>query len=158
SRAPGVVGAALDDPDSWCGLIVDGVHVHATTLRLAIAVKRRGRMVLVTDAMATVGAQSRSFELYGETITEIDGRCANADGTLAGSALDMATAVRNTVSRVGLPVEEALRMASAYPAAFLGLGDRIGRIEPGHRADLVLLDDGLRVVETWIGGRDSTSA
>ncbi len=153
SRAPGVVGAALDDPDSWCGLIVDGIHVAPMTLRVAIAAKPRGKMFLVTDAMATVGAEERSFDLYGQTITEIDGRLSAADNTLAGSSLDMATAVRNTVGMLDQPLEEALRMASLYPAAFMGLDDRIGRIAPGYNADLVLLDDKLEVRDTWIAGK-----
>ena len=76
----------------------------------------------------------------------------NAAGSLAGSALDMASAERNTVQMLGLPLEEAARMASTYPAQFLGLGDRLGRIAPGYRADLVLLDEALQVRETWIGG------
>ena len=152
SREPGVVGAALADPDSWCGLIVDGIHVAPTTLQVAIAAKPRGKMFLVTDAMATVGAEERSFVLYDQTITEIDGRLSTADDTLAGSSLDMAAAVRNTVRLLHQPLDEALRMASLYPAAFMGLDDRIGRIAPGYQADLVLLDDGMEVLETWIGG------
>lgn len=158
SREPGVVGAALDDDGSWCGLIVDGHHVHPASLRVAIAAKKRGRMMLVTDAMPPVGARDPSFVINGETIFVIDGRCATADGTLAGSALDMATAVRNTVGLVGLPLEEALRMASAYPADFLGLELELGAIAPGYRADLVLLNDRIEVVETWIAGRDSQAA
>ena len=151
-RAPGVVGAALDDPESWCGLIADGIHVDPASLRVAIAAKPRGRMFLVTDAMATVGAKDKSFRLYGETITESGGRLATATGTLAGSALDMATAVRNAVHLLGQTPEESLRMASLYPAAFMGLDDTFGRIAEGYRADLVLLDDGLEVLDTWIGG------
>lgn len=154
SRAPGVVGAALDDQDSWCGLIADGIHVAPTTLRVAIAAKPRGKMFLVTDAMATVGAEERSFDLYDQTITEIDGRLSAADDTLAGSSLDMASAVRNTVRMLEQPLEEALRMASLYPAAFMGLDDRIGRIAPGYQADLVLLDDEMEVLETWIAGEN----
>ena len=152
SRAPGVVGAALDDADSWCGLIADGVHVSPMALRVAIAAKRRGKMFLVTDAMAVVGAEERSFDLYDQTISEVDGRLSTSEGTLAGSNLDMASAVRNTVHLLRQPLEEALRMASLYPAAFMGLDDRIGRIAPGYRADLVLLDEDLEVRETWIGG------
>lgn len=152
SREPGVVGAALDDPGTWCGVIVDGHHVHPASLRVALAAKPRGRMMLVTDAMAPVGAAEPSFVLKGETITAIGGRCATEDGTLAGSALDMASAVRNSVAWLGQTVEEALRMASLYPAAFLGLDDRLGRIAPFYHADLVLLDDDLAVRRTWIGG------
>ena len=151
-RDPGVVGAALEDPHSWCGVIVDGVHVHPASLRVALAAKPRGKILLVTDAMPMVGADAPSFELYGETITAIDGVVRNAAGSLAGSALDMASAVRNTVGLLGLPLEEAARMASTYPAQFLGIDDHRGRIAPGCAADLVLLDDALQVRETWIGG------
>ncbi|HEV7369163.1 N-acetylglucosamine-6-phosphate deacetylase [Arenibaculum sp.] len=156
-RAPGVVGAALDDAGSWCGLIADLHHVHPATLRVAIAAKRRGRMMLVTDAMPTVGVDADRFDLLGRTVRRSDGRLTTDDGTLAGSDLDMATAVRNCVDHLGLPVEEALRMASLYPAGFLGLDGELGSIAPGRRADLVLLDAGLSVVETWIGGVSSAT-
>lgn len=151
-REPGAVGAALEDPHSWCGIVVDGHHVHAASLRVALAAKPRGKVLLVTDAMPPVGADGASYTLYGETITVRDGVIRNAAGALAGSALDMATAVRNSVRWLGVPLEEAARMASTYPAEFLGLGREYGRIEPGYRADLVSLDDGLRVRETWIAG------
>lgn len=161
SREPGIVGAALADPGSWCGIIVDGQHVHPAVLRNALAAKSRSRMMLVTDAMPTVGAAGgaaggaadHSFRLAGQTVTVKDGRCTTADGTLAGSNLDMATAVRNTVALLDQPLQEALRMASLYPAAFLGLDDRRGRIAPGYCADLVLLDDDLKVQRTWIAGQ-----
>jgi len=151
-REPGAVGAALEDAHAWCGIIVDGHHVHPASLRVALAAKPRGKVFLVTDAMPPVGADDPSYELYGETITVRDGVVRNAAGSLAGSALDMATAVRNSVAMLGVPLEEAARMASAYPAQFLGIGDRYGRIAPGYRADLVALDAGLQVVNTWIAG------
>ena len=152
-REPGTVGAALEDRDSWCGIIVDGHHVHPASLRVVLAAKPRGKVLLVTDAMPPVGADDPSYVLYGETITVRDGVVRNAAGSLAGSALDMATAVRNTVQWLGLPLEEAARMASTYPAEFLGIGDRCGRIAPGYQADLVALDEQLQVVETWIQGK-----
>ena len=152
-REPGMVGAALEDPSSWCGIIVDGHHVHAAALRVALAAKPRGKVFLVTDAMPPVGADDPSYELYGEVITARDGVVRNAAGALAGSALDMATAVRNTVQWLGVPLEEASRMASTYPAQFLGLGDRLGRIAPGYQADFVALDDQLQVIGTWIEGK-----
>jgi N-acetylglucosamine-6-phosphate deacetylase len=153
SREPGAVGAALEDPESWCGIIVDGHHVHDASLKVAIAAKARGKSMLVTDAMPTVGAEDKRFQIGGQTIVAEDGRCATAEGRLAGSDLDMASAVRNTVHRLGLPLEEALPMASLYPAAFLGLDHRLGRIAPGFDANLVLLDHDLEVRETWIGGQ-----
>ncbi|MES2312703.1 MAG: N-acetylglucosamine-6-phosphate deacetylase [Pseudomonadota bacterium] len=152
SREPGAVGAALEDAGSWCGIIVDGHHVHPASLRVAIAAKPRGKMVLVTDAMPPVGAADPSYLLNGETITAKDGICQTAQGVLAGSALDMAGAVRNAVQLLGLPLDEAVRMASTYPAEFLGLGATHGRIAPGYQADLVVLDDEYRVLQSWIGG------
>ena len=151
-REPGAVGAALEDARAWCGVIVDGHHVHPASLRVALAAKPRGKVFLVTDAMPPVGADDPSYELYGETITARDGVVRNAAGSLAGSALDMATAVRNSVTMLGVPLEEAARMASTYPAQFLGIDDRYGRIAPGYRADLVALDADLQVIDTWIAG------
>ena len=152
SRAPGVVGAALDDSDSWCGVIVDGHHVDAASLRIALRAKPRGKLFLVTDAMPPVGASNPAYVLNGETIIARDGICQTASGTLAGSALSMIDAVRNTVEMLGVPLEEAARMASTYPADFLGLGATHGRIEAGFRADFTVVDGDLRVTETWIGG------
>ena len=151
-REPGVVGAALGDAHSWVGVIVDGVHVHPASLRVALAAKPRGKVLLVTDAMPMVGSSNPSFDLYGETITAIDGVVRNAAGSLAGSALDMASAVRNTVNLLGLSLDEACRMAAQYPAEFLGLGGELGRIAPGYRADLVLLDADVNVQRSWISG------
>ena len=152
-REPGAVGAALEDRDSWVGIIVDGVHVHPGSLRVALAAKPRGRLLLVTYAMPPVGADDPSYELYGEIITAVDGVVRNAAGSLAGSALDMATAVRNTVQLLGEPLAEAARMASTYPARFLNVDDRMGHIAEGFQADLVLLDDALQVRGTWIAGQ-----
>lgn len=164
-REPGMVGAALDSRDSWCGIILDGHHVHDAAARLAWRAKPPGRLFLVTDAMPPVGMAAEppvvgmaegDFSLYGTPVRVEDGRCVSADGRLAGSALDMATAVRNAVHRIGIPLDEALRMASAYPADFMGLGAERGRIAPGLAADLVHLDHTLTVRSTWIDGVRST--
>jgi N-acetylglucosamine-6-phosphate deacetylase len=152
-REPGTVGAALDSPDTWCGLIVDGHHVDDASLRIAVAAKGAGRMMLVTDAMSTVGSGLTTFQLFGKTVHRENGRLTTADGTLAGSDIDMAGAVRNVVRRLGLALPVALRMASLNPAAFLRLDHELGRVAPGYHADLVLLDDDLTVKQTWIGGR-----
>jgi len=152
-RCPGVVGAALEDQQSWCSLIVDGIHVHPASLRVALAAKARGKLLLVTDAMPVVGSDHPHFNLYGETISVVDGVVRNAAGALAGSALDMATAVRNTVKWLKLPLAEAARMASTYPARALGLDHEYGYIANGYRADFVLLDQKtLQVKATWIRG------
>lgn len=151
-REPGTVGAALDDPHSWVGIIADGVHVHPASLRLALAAKPAGKVFLVTDAMPPVGADDPRYVLYGETITAVDGVVRNAAGALAGSALDMATAVRNAVQWLGVDLAEAARMASTYPAQLLGLDEFRGHISEGCIADLVLLDTHLQVQRTWIAG------
>ena len=152
-RDPGAVGAALEDRDSWCGIIVDGHHVPPASLRVALLSKPRGKVFLVTDAMPMVGADDPSFDLYGETITAVDGVVRNAAGALAGSALDMASAERTSLHLLGLPLDEACRMAAQYPAEFLGIGGEHGRIEAGYRAALVAMDADLQVRATWIDGR-----
>ncbi len=151
-REPGAVGAALLDPDCWCGLIVDGRHVHPAALQVALSCKRPDRFMLVTDAMPNVGAPGNSFTLQGKRIIVKGGVCVDESGVISGSALDMASAVRNCVSLLGLPLEQAARMASTYPAEFLGLGGDHGRIAPGYRASFVATDEDVNVLETWIEG------
>ena len=154
-REPGAVGAALEDPTSWCGIIVDGAHTDPVVLRIALRCKPHDRFMLVTDAMPSVGTNNDSFELQGRRITVSGSTCLDEDGRLAGSNIDMATCVRNATSMLGLSLPEAVRMASQGPAEFLGLAHDTGRIAPGLRADLVLADEGLNVLETWIAGRSS---
>jgi N-acetylglucosamine-6-phosphate deacetylase len=131
SREPGAVGAALASESSWCGLIVDGHHVHAETLKIALRAKRRDRFMLVTDAMPSVGADTRSFQIQGRPISVVGtvngDKIVDDEGRLAGAHLDMASAVRNAVRMLGLDLVDAVRMASASPAAFLKLGSQIGR-------------------------------
>ncbi|MGC6399465.1 N-acetylglucosamine-6-phosphate deacetylase [Sphingomonas sp. FW199] len=151
-RAPGMVGAALEDETVYCGLIVDKIHVHPAAIRMALKTRPADRMMLVTDAMPSVGNGCQSFMLNGELIRVENGACFSADGTLAGCDLDMATAVANTVD-IGVPIDVAAAMASANPAAFLGIGDLYGAIAVGKRADLVWLGRDLKIRGTWIGGR-----
>jgi N-acetylglucosamine-6-phosphate deacetylase len=154
-RDPGIVAAALYDEKTWCGIIVDGHHVDPIMLKLALRCKPHDRFMLVTDAMPVVGSAQTTFVLQGRTIKVAGGICRDENGTLAGTALDMASAVRNAVSLLGLDIVEAARMASEYPAEFLGLGSELGRIAPGYRANLVLMDDELNVQKTWIDGLPS---
>jgi N-acetylglucosamine-6-phosphate deacetylase len=163
SRAPGLVGAALEAGSVWCGFIADGLHVAAPTLRIALRAKRPpGRLFLVTDAMPTVGSPIEEFMLGDRRVVRRDDRLVwiGEDGqeVLAGAHLEMASAVRFCMSALELPLDEALRMASLYPAQFLQLGDRFGRIAPGYAADIVHLDAGLRVTRTWVAGEATSSA
>jgi N-acetylglucosamine-6-phosphate deacetylase len=157
SREPGTVGAALEDQDSWAALIVDGRHVDPVVLRLALRLKSHRRIMLVSDAMPCVGSENKSFFLDGRLITVKDGVCIDEQGTLAGSDLNMASAVRNAVTMLGLDLADAARMAGCNPAQFLRLDDDLGCIAQGYRADLVLLDHNLNVLETWIGGQSGPS-
>ncbi|MBN9498742.1 MAG: N-acetylglucosamine-6-phosphate deacetylase [Alphaproteobacteria bacterium] len=144
SREPGVVGAALDS-DAYCGLIADLHHVSATTLRVSLRARPRpDRMFLVSDAMSTVGGPD-FFELYGQRIEVRDGRLVNAEGSLAGAHIDMATSVRNVVAKLGEPIEHALAMATSIPATAMRLDGKIGAFAPGAKADIVLLDDAFNV-------------
>lgn len=151
-RAPGVVGAALDS-DRWCGLIVDRAHLHDAAVRIALRVKGADKIMLVTDAMPSVGTDRTEFQLQGKTILVKDGRCVDAEGTLAGSHLDMAGAVRNMIAITGCPPADAAKMAAETPAAFLGIGGERGTLAPGMRADWVWLDHDFRPRSTWIGGQ-----
>jgi len=151
ARDPGPIAAALESKNACYGLIVDGVHVDPAVLRLAL--RGAGRPILVTDAMPPVGGERPGFRLYGNDIEVRDGRCQRSDGTLAGSALTMAQAVRNCVQMLGVPLTDALRFAAAHPADFLGVSDRLGRLWPKHRADMVAFEpDTVNVLSTWVAG------
>ncbi len=154
-REPGTVGAALDDQRSWCGIIVDGEHTDPVVLRIALRCKPHDRFMLVTDAMPSVGTSLGWFELQGRRITVRGHTCVDEDGRLAGSNIDMASCVRNAIAMLGVPLPQAVRMASQVPAEFLGVSQDYGRIAAGQRANLVLADDELNVLETWIDGKSS---
>ena len=145
AREPGVVGAALARDEVHCGVIADGVHVDATTIAAAWRAKPTGTLHLVSDAIAIAGSDSNETILGGRRVRVVDGRCINNDGTLAGSSCRLVDAVRFCVQEVGVPLEEALRMASRYPAEHQGLMG-LGQIRAGARTAMVVLDGELRVV------------
>jgi len=152
AREPGSIAAALEFGQCWYGLIADGVHVAPPMLRLAL--RGVGTPVLVTDAMPPVGGAGKPFSLYGRQIVTKDGRVETKEGTLAGSGIDMATAVRNCVNLLGLPLTDALAMASSAPAKALGLDGSLGWLYPAHRADMIALDPrDVRILKTWVAGK-----
>ncbi|NRQ13098.1 N-acetylglucosamine-6-phosphate deacetylase [Ensifer sesbaniae] len=152
-REPGVVGAALATGTLHAGLIADGYHVEPASMGVALRAKTGpGQIFLVTDAMSPIGTDMTSFQLNGREILREGGRLTLADGTLAGADIDMLSSVRFVHEKLGLPVEEALRMASAYPADAMGLATHKGRLKPGADADFVLLTPELGMGSTWIGG------
>ncbi|GMA14309.1 N-acetylglucosamine-6-phosphate deacetylase [Deinococcus metallilatus] len=148
-RQPGPPGALLADPHAFLEVILDGIHVHPTSFRLAHAAAR-GRVVLVTDAMRAAGLGDGESELGGQPVTVRDGRATLESGSLAGSVLTLDVALKNAV-RAGIPLPEVSRMLSAAPAASVGLTDR-GCLEPGLRADLTVLDRDLNVVQVYVAG------
>ncbi|MBT8052060.1 MAG: amidohydrolase family protein, partial [Gammaproteobacteria bacterium] len=157
-REPGLAGAALEDRRTYTGIIADGHHVHPAALALVAAARPPGRIVLVTDAMATVGSAKPTFEWNGQKVTAKDGCCRLPDGSLAGSHLDMLGAVRNALRLMRVDLGRALQMASANPARALGLDRALGRIAPGYRACLLELDDGLELQRSWIDGEQQSYA
>jgi len=144
SREPGVVGAALNHDETYAGIIVDGFHVDFACVAICKKIKGH-KLLLVTDAMPPVGSTMSAFKLGELDVICSDGKCVTKDGVLAGSALDMATAVRNCVQKIGIPLPEALRMASTYPAELLGLGNELGKIKTDYIANMVLFDYHLNV-------------
>jgi N-acetylglucosamine-6-phosphate deacetylase len=152
TREPGPIAAALEAPGAWFGMIVDCEHVAPAMLRLAL--RGAAHPMLVTDAMPPVGGSTSTFKLYGQEISVRDGRCTRQDGTLAGAVLDMASAVRNCVQLLQVPLTHALRFASAEPASFLGLDATLGQLAPGYRADMVAFNPGdIQIYETWVAGK-----
>jgi N-acetylglucosamine-6-phosphate deacetylase len=152
-REPGVTGCALLNDQASCGLIVDGHHVDYDSCKLALKTKPAGSVFLVTDSMPPVGTNDVEFDLVGKRVLLENGRLTSTTGELAGSVLDMATAVENTHLGLKLPLDEALRMASKYPANYIKQGHIRGSLTIGSQADFVELDDRFKVISTWISGQ-----
>jgi N-acetylglucosamine-6-phosphate deacetylase len=152
SREAGMVGAALLDSTSYCGLIVDHEHVDITSCQLAIKCKTPEYIMLVTDAMSHVGSEQIELQFAGMQINRQGNKLTIEGGRLAGSALDMASAVRNTVQDLHCSIQEAIKMASTTPATFLGLQQQKGYLAAGFDADWVVLTDQYYVIATYIAG------
>ncbi len=153
ARAPGVVGAVLADLRVVCGLIADGEHAHPVAYRAAIAAKGAKGIALISDAMPPAAGGPDAFELQGRRMTRAGHKLVDENGTLAGAAITMRDAVRYVATTLGRPLADVLTMATLTPARLLGLDDRIGRLAPGLRADLVHLTEALDVSGVWTGGR-----
>lgn len=158
SREAGMVGAALLDSSSYCGLIVDHEHVDITSCQLAIKCKTPARIMLVTDAMSHVGSEQIELQFAGMQISRQGNKLTIEGGRLAGSALDMATAVRNSIQNLHCSIQDALKMASTTPATFLGLQQQKGYLAPGCDADWVVLNDQYYVNATYIAGQQVSAS
>ncbi|WP_337008315.1 N-acetylglucosamine-6-phosphate deacetylase [Pantoea sp. AS142] len=155
-REPGLIGALFDSPDVYCGIIADGLHVHYANVRNAKRIKG-DKLVLVTDATAPAGAAINEFIFAGKTIYYRDGLCVDENGTLSGSALTMIEAVQNSVEHVGIALDEALRMASLYPARAMGVERQLGSIEAGKIANLTVFTRDFKIIKTFVNGDDVLS-
>ncbi|MEV4481109.1 N-acetylglucosamine-6-phosphate deacetylase [Micromonospora coxensis] len=151
-REPGPVVALLDAPNVVCELVADGVHLHDGMLAFATSTAGPERAALITDAMAAAGMPDGAYELGGQDVVVADGVARLArDGAIAGSTLTMDAALRHAVT-AGIPIADAVRMVATTPARAIGLGDKVGALQVGLRADLVVLDDDLNVVRVMRGG------
>ncbi|MEZ8283503.1 N-acetylglucosamine-6-phosphate deacetylase [Vibrio splendidus] len=151
-REPGVVGAIYDTPDVYAGIIADGFHVDYANIRIAHKIKGE-KLVLVTDATAPAGADMEYFIFVGKKVYYRDGKCVDENGTLGGSALTMIEAVQNTVEHAGIALDEALRMATLYPATAIGVESKLGRIKKGMVANLAVFDRDFNVKATVVNGQ-----
>ncbi|MCH8537737.1 MAG: N-acetylglucosamine-6-phosphate deacetylase [Alkalimonas sp.] len=153
SREPGMVGTALVDASSWCGIILDGHHLHPLAALLAYQAKAKGKLMLVTDAMSPVGTEQQEFAFFQGKVVRHGNRLTDPSGSLAGSVLDMVSAVQNARQQLGVSLAEAIAMASANPADFLGCADQIGRLAVGKQADIIWLDEDAEVQRSWVKGQ-----
>ena len=151
-REPGVVGAIYDTPEVYAGIIADGFHVDYANIRIAHKIKGE-KLVLVTDATAPAGADMDYFIFVGKKVYYRDGKCVDENGTLGGSALTMIEAVQNTVEHVGIALDEALRMATLYPAKAIGVEEQLGRVKQGMVANLAIFDRDFKVQATVVNGQ-----
>ena len=150
AREPGMVGAALANPKVAYGIILDGIHMHPASAKVAYLANKN--MILVTDAMPPVGSSENDFELPSGKVTRIDNKLTDSEGRLAGSVLDMSTAVYNAQAFLNISKEKAFNLASKLPAKFIGLESEYGTIEVGKKASMVLLDKNNQVKTSWIEG------
>ncbi|MFC0309336.1 N-acetylglucosamine-6-phosphate deacetylase [Gallibacterium trehalosifermentans] len=150
-RNMGVVGAVLDNPHVYTGIIVDGLHVTFGNVRIAKQCKQ-DKLCLVTDATAAAGSDIESFQFVGKTVYVRDHKCYDANGTIGGSAVTMIESIKNCVNEVGIPLDEALRMATLYPARAIHIDDQLGSIEVGKIANLTAFNHKFEVLGTAVNG------
>lgn len=152
SREPGVIGAIFENKNLDCGIIIDGVHCHYKSAKIAKDILKE-KLFLVTDAVAPVGTNMEYFIFEGNKVLYKDGKCISPDGTLGGSALTMIEGVKNLVEHVGLTLEEALLMASTYPAKAINVDNEYGYIKKGYFADIVVMDEKLNITNMIVKGK-----
>jgi N-acetylglucosamine-6-phosphate deacetylase len=153
AREPGVVGSALTFDNAAASIIVDLHHVHPSLIQMAYKQKPQGKLFFVSDSMATIHHGEPSFELYDEVVSESNGRIINSEGKLAGSSITQIDAIKNAYQSCNIPLNEALAMASRYPAEYLGVANYLGSLKSGYRADLTHFDLDFQVHNVWVAGK-----
>ncbi len=151
-REPGVLGAVLSSDDVTAELITDLVHVHPAVIKVVIRALGVDRVVMITDAMAGAGLGDGVYYLVGRETFVKDGKATQKDGTIAGSITTMYQNLRNLVKTIGIPLPQAVQMASLNPARVVGAADRLGSLETGKDASLVVLDEDMNVSMTFVRG------
>ena len=153
AREPGVVGSALTFDNTTASIIVDLHHVHPSLIQMAYKQKPQGKLFFVSDSMAPIHHGEPSFELYDEVVSESNGRIINSEGKLAGSSITQIDAIKNAYQSCNIPLNEALAMASRYPAEYLGVANYLGSLESGYRADLTHFSLDFQVQNVWVAGK-----
>ena len=153
AREPGVVGSALTFDNTTASIIVDLHHVHPSLIQMAYKQKPQGKLFFVSDSMATIHHGEPSFELYDEVVSESNGRIINSEGKLAGSSITQIDAIKNAYQSCNIPLNEALAMASRYPAEYLGVANYLGSLESGYQADLTHFSLDFQVQNVWVAGK-----
>ena len=153
AREPGVVGSALTFDNAAVSIIVDLHHVHPSLIQMAYKQKPQGKLFFVSDSMATIHHGEPSFELYDEVVSESNGRIINSEGKLAGSSITQIDAIKNAYQSCNIPLNEALAMASRYPAEYLGVANYLGSLKSGYRADLTHFNLDFQVQNVWVAGK-----
>ena len=143
-RAPGLIGAAMDDPECMVELICDGYHIHPSAIRAAFRMFGPERVILISDSMRATGMENGTYELGGQEVTVKDRKAVLKDGTLAGSATNLYGCMSKAVE-FGIPLEQAIMAATANPARSIGIFDRVGSIRIGKQADLLLVSENLEL-------------
>ena len=153
AREPGVVGSALTFDNATASIIVDLHHVHPSLIQMAYRQKPQGKLFFVSDSMATIHHGEPSFELYDEVVSESNGRIINSEGKLAGSSITQIDAIKNAYQNCNIPLNEALAMASRYPAEYLGVANYLGSLKSDYRADLTHFNLDFQVQNVWVAGK-----
>jgi N-acetylglucosamine-6-phosphate deacetylase len=153
-RDPGIIGACLLDDRVLCEMICDGIHIHPSAMEIVVRMKGRDKIILISDAMRATGLTDGEYDLGGQTVNVKNNTARLKDGTLAGSTLTLDRAVFNMVKLVGVPLADAIKMASLNPAKNIGVENKKGSIAVGKDADLILFNENIEISRTWVGGEE----